>query len=150
MNLLIIFLFSLVQISCSTCNIGKLCGECGMNFDNQNNRIVGGSEAIPHSWPSTVRIIFKYFFSFRGKIRSYSAVCAGTLIDNDTIITAGHCFLKYIYIENLIYRVVPNKFHPTYASMYTVYAGVHDINEKSIPLQVFSFTQVEKKKCLLN
>ncbi|RNA02524.1 serine protease easter-like [Brachionus plicatilis] len=143
MNFLVIFSFQffLVQHAYSTCQIGKFCGECGLNFDFQQNRIVGGSEAVPHSWPSMVRIVFKYFFTLGGKVRVYSAVCGGTLIDNDTIITAGHCFIKYIYIENLMIKVVPNKYHSTYGSMYKVYAGIHDIKEKSIPLEVFSFTQ---------
>lgn len=145
MNKFVIFLlFHLFDDAFSGNQIGKFNGECGQNFNNQINRIVGGSEAVPNGWPSMVRIVFKYFFRYNGNVRFYSTFCGGTLIDNDTIITAAHCFVNYFYLDHLVIRVVPNEFHPTYASMYKVYAGVHDLKEKSDPLEVFSYTQVKQ------
>lgn len=140
---LIILLFLIFHNAFSANQVGKFSGECGLNFNNQINRIVGGSESVPNGWPSTVRIVFKYFFRYKGNVRFNSAFCGGTLIDIDTVITAAHCFINYINIDHLVIKVVPNEFHPTYASMYKVYAGIHDIKEKSIPLEIFSYTQVK-------
>ena len=137
------FIFILQQVF-SLCKIGKFCGECGKYFDDKTQRIVGGQETKPNSWPSMVLITFSYQFylyKLRGK---YSARCGGTLIDNDTIVTAAHCFITRIKLSNNdIIIVKPNKYFPTYESMYKVYMEAHDIqNESVIPLEINSFTQV--------
>lgn len=43
------------------------------------SRIVGGVEAIPHSWPWIINMQFGAF------------VCAGTIVDDQTVVTAAHC-----------------------------------------------------------
>ena len=45
----------------------------------EESRIIGGLEAVPNSWPWIVDITFG------------GAVCAGTIIDNKSILTAAHC-----------------------------------------------------------
>ena len=47
------------------------------------DRIIGGIEAVPHSWPWAVRI----YFGFAG--------CGGTIVDGKTIVTAAHCCRGY-------------------------------------------------------
>ncbi|CBY13096.1 unnamed protein product [Oikopleura dioica] len=47
------------------------------------DRIIGGIEAVPHSWPWAVRI----YFGFAG--------CGGTIVDGQTIVTAAHCCRGY-------------------------------------------------------
>mgnify|MGYP003729833353 CR=1 FL=1 len=49
----------------------------------KGNRIVGGLEAIKHSWPWVVRIYFGY------------TGCGGTIIDDNTVVTAAHCCRGY-------------------------------------------------------
>lgn len=46
---------------------------------NGGDRIVGGMAAIPHSWPWIMNMSFGAF------------VCAGTIIDDETVVTAAHC-----------------------------------------------------------
>ncbi|CAF4006284.1 unnamed protein product [Adineta steineri] len=53
-----------------------------------NQRIVGGVEAVPHSWPWTV------------SLQSRDHFCGGTLIDNRHVVTAAHC------ISSTSFRVV--------------------------------------------
>lgn len=55
----------------------------GLICRDQGNRIVGGMEAIPHSWPWVVRI----YFGFTG--------CGGTIIDDRTVVSAAHCCRGY-------------------------------------------------------
>lgn len=49
------------------------------------DRIVGGEEAIPHSWPWQVSLQMVY-------IEPCSHSCGGTLINSQWILTAAHCF----------------------------------------------------------
>ncbi|CAB3404373.1 unnamed protein product [Caenorhabditis bovis] len=53
------------------------------NFLMAENRLIGGNEARPHSWPWTVQLLF------RGQHR-----CGGSLIDANFVITAAHCFAR--------------------------------------------------------
>ncbi|KAK8775081.1 hypothetical protein V5799_010385 [Amblyomma americanum] len=50
------------------------------------DRIVGGEEAVPHSWPWQVSIQKK-------NIHPAAHFCGGTLISNELVITAAHCFM---------------------------------------------------------
>jgi secreted trypsin-like serine protease len=75
--------------------------ECGLTFFEQNQKIVGGTVAVSHSWPSQA-----YVTICKG---SSCYLCGGTLIDRTTVLTAAHC------IEG-----------PTYT--YTVYLGIQDTN----------------------
>ena len=58
---------------------------CGRS--QQRNRIVGGQEARQGAWPWAV--ILGRSRAFGG---GFQVMCGGTLLDEDTILTAAHCF----------------------------------------------------------
>ena len=74
--------------------------ECGKVLNSNNlARIMGGQDAIPHSWPSSVLIIFKYSKKVNSSngspiVISQKSICGGTLIDRFTVITAANVILK--------------------------------------------------------
>jgi len=56
---------------------------CGRS--QQRNRIVGGTQARQGAWPWAVIL-------GRSRGGRFSVMCGGTLVDEDTIVTAAHCF----------------------------------------------------------
>jgi hypothetical protein len=85
-----------------------------------NERIMNGKEALPHSWPWTVSI------ALEGPRETVPHACGGTLINKYFVITAAHCVMKSS-IYNLVGR--PVRYSNKYGSaekMMKVYAGVHD------------------------
>ena len=97
--------------------------ECGLNFNDKfENRIVGGKEAIPYSWPSMVRFFMYYEFDDQEPI----GFCGGTLIDKETIISAAHCFPRPPPTSNI-----------TIESIVRVKIGIHSLSEGE-PLEVKS------------
>jgi len=59
--------------------------ECGLT-EGISNRIIGGKVSIPHIFPWVVAILNKNNFH-----------CGGTLINNQYILTAGHCVQWYLF-----------------------------------------------------
>lgn len=110
--------------------------ECGLSFEEINVRIVGGIEALPKSWPSIAMIVFNYTFDFsymgRPNKKTVYSTCGGTLIDSGRVLTAAHCFVLDVSFlfngTNIPIRVRPNRYHPTYSTMYTVYLGLHNLS----------------------
>merc|ERR1719259_274457 len=49
----------------------------------QSQRLIGGQEAIPHSWP------WQVFVKIEGKAGGYD--CGGSIISEKWILTAAHC-----------------------------------------------------------
>merc|ERR1719187_3088825 len=61
----------------------SVCGVTYIKPDNVDNdtRIVGGYEAVPGSWPWQAYLVYQGDF-----------VCGGTLISDQWVLSAGHCF----------------------------------------------------------
>jgi hypothetical protein len=118
------------RIECR-CNYGfsgdglNYCDECGLTQQAPGLKIVGGQDAVPHSWPATAIIYFTYRtrVNINGHVRlqDYSAQCGGTLIDRTTVLTAAHCIITEFTITDdqtgtvYIYDIKPNEFYPTIA-----------------------------------
>lgn len=93
--------------------------ECGKSLDS-NARIIGGYEVKPHTWPFLVLLLVKYI-SDHDEEKTYTMRCAGTLIDETSILTAAHC-------------VFPNKLNqldklPVSLDSVDAYLGLHNTFE---------------------
>ncbi|CAF0704352.1 unnamed protein product [Brachionus calyciflorus] len=131
----------------------RFCDECGLSFNDNNVRIVGGYEAVPHSWPSIVLLTVEYktiitiqdseFFI------SKSFMCGGNLINRRTVVTAAHCILrnfdKDFNNETYSFNVTENAYYQSLESMYKVYLGVdYFVNSDNDikPAEVYNVEQV--------
>jgi secreted trypsin-like serine protease len=102
---------------------------------------VGGIEAIRHSWPSIAHLEFEYtgIVNIEGKLIEHSVafMCAATLIDRQVVLTAGHCVDRTfsVYGENTnqlyTYTITGNSAYPSFESCFTIYLGMHDLNDKN-------------------
>jgi len=63
------------------------------NIEGNTLKIVGGSEATPHSWPSIAYLVFRYNFDLIINGVTYTDYvegnCGGTLISKNEILTAA-------------------------------------------------------------
>ena len=50
-----------------------------------NNRIINGFKAVPHSWPWMISL------GFTGKLDQQLHACGGALISSRFVLTAAHC-----------------------------------------------------------
>ena len=112
-----------------------------MSFKDTNLKIVGGQEANPNSWPSIGYIVYKYkaycYLIEKGVFAKaeFSGFCTGTLIDRTTFLSAAQCVVpkvKFDYQYSTYYqriKIVPNKYYPTYDSIYSVYLGLHKTSD---------------------
>ncbi|XP_078486423.1 uncharacterized protein LOC100185187 [Ciona intestinalis] len=110
--------------------------QCGVQANQPafpTGRIVGGSEAVPHSWPWAVSInLLRSKIDSKTKLSSYYYnfwKCGGTIIHNDWIVTAAHCFAN------------KNELVPT--TNYVVAVGRHDQNDlTSLPGDVYEIKRI--------
>jgi hypothetical protein len=117
------------------------------NFQsNIGNRIVGGIEANPHSWPAQILLKSRVYGSYGGSTYYVDSTCGGTLINRFTVLTAAHCILtkfqvqstrcsNYYYGYCIYYSYVDVYVkHPFDSSQYTVYLGIHNQYELTQPV----------------
>ncbi|CAB4053981.1 CTRB [Lepeophtheirus salmonis] len=80
------------------------------------SKIVGGTEAQPHSIPFQVSFQRKNGFHF----------CGGSILDETTVITAGHCFEHpFEFNDNVKPVTLPEKeFTPTGENCYIEYGAI--------------------------
>ncbi|XP_059111890.1 chymotrypsin-C [Peromyscus eremicus] len=68
---------------------------------NLSTRVVGGEDAVPHSWPWQISLQYL-------KDDTWRHTCGGTLITKSHVLTAAHCINK-----DLTYRVALGKYNLT-------------------------------------
>lgn len=65
-----------------------------------HDRIIGGMAAIPHSWPWIVNMAFGDF------------MCGGTILDDETVITAAHCCDGYQHKPSMVTgKIADHNYH---------------------------------------
>lgn len=79
-----------------------VCPQINVVSNNDGDRIVGGVEALAHSWPWVVNMAFGSF------------MCAGTLIDSFTVLTAAHCCSGYQYKPEYVRGTIGDHHWMTY------------------------------------
>ncbi|CAF0826359.1 unnamed protein product [Brachionus calyciflorus] len=114
------------NLNCRYGSQNNECIKCGL--EGKSLKIVGGEQAEGNSWPSLALIWFDYKFDIDDQTYSYSTnVCGGTLINQDTILTAAHCFMTSVRVTETDGLMVElNRYHSTFESMYTIYLGAYD------------------------
>ena len=54
--------------------------------------------------------------------------CGGTLIRRDVVMTAAHCLMNQFVYKNSFIDYAENEFNPSVESLYSVFAGAHNIS----------------------
>uniref|UniRef100_A0A8D2IH80 Peptidase S1 domain-containing protein n=1 Tax=Varanus komodoensis TaxID=61221 RepID=A0A8D2IH80_VARKO len=81
----------------------------GRGRKSSGSRIVGGHEARPGAWPWQVSLqIYRIGVG-------YLHVCGGSLINNDSVLSAAHCTRKRMYIWRAVFGLHHLYSHKTYA-----------------------------------
>ena len=62
--------------------------------------------------------------------------------------TAAHCIIKTVNLQNREIKVVPNEYYPTFESMYKVYLGVHDRTVINFVQNIQPAVEVKVKKII--
>lgn len=65
--------------------------QCGIGHPSSSRRIVGGRQAAPHAYPWIVYIQTEHAPTVEGQPTLYAS-CDGSLIDDQWVLTASHCF----------------------------------------------------------
>jgi hypothetical protein len=92
----------------------------------QDYSVISGAPAKANSFTSEVLIVFTFKYDFDRLPLEYGSICSGTLVNRHTILTAAHCIVESFETadgDNML--IQPNKYYPTYESMFTVYIGVN-------------------------
>jgi secreted trypsin-like serine protease len=96
------------------CNIDKV--SCGCSIENvvlSTMRIIGGEEAVPHSWAMAVPILLN-------DLATYS--CGGSILTESHILTSAHCIDGKSLIEMFIVAGIHDQIQD-----FPVIRYVHDI-----------------------
>ena len=67
------------------CCLTLLSATCGIQATS-SDKIIGGTDAVPGSWPWMVSLHFLSDFDF-----TYDHVCGGSIINKYWVVTAAHC-----------------------------------------------------------
>ena len=80
--------------------VGRL--PCGVKL---LSRIVGGKEAIPHSWPWQTELLIKDLMGGPLQFK-----CGGTLVTPSYVVTAAHCVFQIPFPESYVVRLGKKRF----------------------------------------
>jgi len=75
--------------------------QCGRK---KESRIVGGQDAEVNEWPWMVGMAYAYVSSATGEEQQFKYMCGGTLIAEEWVVTAAHCFFDPRNGERIIFE----------------------------------------------
>nr|XP_039271907.1 hornerin-like [Styela clava] len=104
-------------------NTNFKCGSTEAKPNLQTGRIVGGGEAVKHSWPWTVALMMRTGM-WNGHI-SFMASCGGTIVSPRHVITAFHCFKNKAKSDDVSLSILDGD--PNYNRR--VFIGKHDVTK---------------------
>ncbi|WP_026970971.1 S1 family peptidase [Aliagarivorans marinus] len=104
-------------IRAAVCGLGLVLS-CSLGAEEVSARIVGGDAAVPDNFPFFTKV-------FRTSGQSAYLVCGGSIIDEEWVLTAGHCIYdgssNGVYDASLFHIAVdPNGIDTTMEQLYSV------------------------------
>ncbi|OQR74787.1 transmembrane protease serine 3-like [Tropilaelaps mercedesae] len=120
--LLSVLLVSVTALRCGQRN--NYSALSTLTANNSDTYVVGGSEALPHEFPWQISFQMYYRLSW-WQPKKWHHNCGGSIINDQWIVTAAHCYDDHLSLENL--RIV---------------VGTHDLTRNESAIQTFGINMI--------
>lgn len=99
------------------CNIHKVsCGCSIRNVELSSMRIIGGEEAVPHSWSMTVSVSLN---------EPYQHSCGGSILSHSHVLTSAHCVDRGLPSEVSVVAGIHNRLEDFSITRFAYAISIH-------------------------